>query len=96
MTELLAPYFASPVYLFVLGALILPLLPKGELRALVTLIVPILSGYLIWNAAPGLHGITTLGGLEITMMRGRQAVDHLRAHFLAGRFPVRHLCVACA
>ena len=77
MTELLAPYFASPVYLFVLGALILPLLPKGELRALVTLIVPILSGYLIWNAAPGLHGITTLGGLEITMMR----VDKLSTIF---------------
>lgn len=73
----LDPYIQSPVYLFVLGALILPLLPKGTLRALVTVIVPIISAWTIWNAAPGLHGVTTLAGIEVTMMR----VDKLSVVF---------------
>ncbi|NKB50977.1 MAG: Na(+)/H(+) antiporter subunit D [Rhizobiaceae bacterium] len=77
MAELLHPYLQSPVYLFVLGALILPLLPKGNVRALITIIVPILSGFLIWNATPGLHGVTTLAGIEVTLMR----VDKLSVIF---------------
>ena len=44
-----------PVFVFVLGAILLPLLPKGLLRGLVTLIVPIISAWLIWNAPEGMH-----------------------------------------
>jgi multicomponent Na+:H+ antiporter subunit D len=77
MSESLAPYFASPVYLFVLGALVLPLLPRGNLRAALTLIIPIVSGFVVWNAAPGLHGATQLAGLDITLMR----VDKLSTIF---------------
>ncbi|MEP1206694.1 MAG: Na(+)/H(+) antiporter subunit D [Rhizobiaceae bacterium] len=77
MPEFLVPYLQSPVYLFVLGALILPLLPKGDLRAVLTIIIPILSGFIVWNAAPGMHGVTTLAGMEITLMR----VDKLSVIF---------------
>lgn len=77
MPELLAPYFESPVYLYVVGAILLALAPKGVVRALLTLIIPILSGYVIWTATPGLHGVTTLAGLEITLFR----VDKLSTVF---------------
>lgn len=77
MPELLAPYFASPVYLYVVGAILLALAPKGVVRALITLIIPILSAYVIWTATPGLHGVTTLAGLEITLFR----VDKLSVVF---------------
>ncbi|MGI9367550.1 MAG: Na(+)/H(+) antiporter subunit D [Ruegeria sp.] len=77
MPEFLLPYLASPVYLFIIGALLLPLLPKGDLRAILTIIIPILSGYLIWHAPTGMHGVTTLAGIEITLMR----VDKLSVIF---------------
>ena len=69
MTELIAPYFDSPVYLFIAAAIFLPLLPRGIPRALVTLIVPIISAVLIWNAPLGASGTTTLMNLDLTMMR---------------------------
>ena len=77
MPELLAPYFDSPVYLYVVGAILLALAPKGVVRALLTLIIPILSAYVIWTSTPGLHGVTTLAGLEITLFR----VDKLSVVF---------------
>jgi len=69
MLEFLAPWFSSPVFLFVFGAIALPFLPKGSARGLLTLIVPVISAWWVWNTAPGLYGITTLSGLEITLMR---------------------------
>ena len=77
MPDFLSPWIASPVWLFVLGAIALPFLPKGAMRGLFTLIVPVISAFWVWNAAPGLHGITTIGGLEITLMR----VDSLSTIF---------------
>lgn len=77
MSEFLAPIIASPVYLFVLGAIILPFLPRSELRAIVTLVIPILSFMQIWAVTPGVYGVTSLGGLEVTLMR----VDKLSTVF---------------
>ena len=77
MFDAIAPYLASPVYLFVLGAFLLPLLPRGHLRAVVTLVVPILSAWMIWNSPAGNLGVTTLAGLEINLMR----VDKLSTVF---------------
>mgnify|MGYP000592638735 CR=1 FL=1 len=66
-----------PVLVFVLGALVLPLLPKGSLRGLVTLFVPIISAWLIWNAPEGMHAKTLIYGLDVTLMR----VDKLSTVF---------------
>ncbi|MEE9315148.1 MAG: Na(+)/H(+) antiporter subunit D [Rhizobiaceae bacterium] len=77
MPDFLMPYFASPVFLFIFGALALPFLPKGSARGAVTLIIPIISGWWVWNSAIGMHGLTSIGGLDITLMR----VDKLSTIF---------------
>jgi len=66
-----------PVFLFVFAAIILPALPRGSARGLVTLIIPIISAWIIWNAPSGMHAQTTLFGLEVTLMR----VDRLSTIF---------------
>lgn len=66
-----------PVLIFILGALALPLLPKGATRGLITLFIPIISGWLIWNAPAGLHAQSEIFGLDITLMR----VDKLSTIF---------------
>ncbi len=77
MIDSLSPYFASPVFLFVFGAILLPFLPKGVMRGGLTLLIPILSGWWVWTTKSGLHGLTSLGGLDITLMR----VDKLSTIF---------------
>ncbi|MCF6322640.1 MAG: PhnD/SsuA/transferrin family substrate-binding protein [Rhizobiaceae bacterium] len=77
MLDFLTPYFASPVFLFIFGAIILPFLPKGSARGILTLIIPIISGWWIWNATEGLYGLTSIGGLDIPLMR----VDRLSTIF---------------
>ena len=69
MINLLSPWAASPVFLFVLGAFALPFLPKGWARGILTLIIPVISAWWIWTTSSGVHGVTSLGGLEIILMR---------------------------
>lgn len=66
-----------PVFLFVIAAILLPALPRGNARGLITLIIPIISAWIIWNAPTGLHAQSTLFGLDITLMR----VDKLSTIF---------------
>ena len=68
---------SSPVFVFIAGAILLPFLPKGRLRAIVTLVVPIISGWMVWTAIPGVTGITQIAGLDIQLMR----VDRLSTIF---------------
>ena len=68
MINLLSPWAASPVFLFVLG----PLLYPSYLRVgtgILTLIIPVISAWWIWTTSSGVHGVTSLGGLEIILMR---------------------------
>lgn len=66
-----------PVFVFIIGAVLLPLLPKGSLRGIVTLFVPIISAWLIWNAPEGMHAKALIFGLDVTLMR----VDKLSTVF---------------
>lgn len=71
------PDLFPPFLVFVLGAFLLPLLPAGRARAVVSLIVPVISAYLIWNLPAGLHGQANLAGWELTLLR----VDKLSVIF---------------
>ncbi len=72
MTDLFPPFL-----LFVAGAALLPLIPNGHPRALVAIIVPVISAYLIWMMPEGVHGQFMLMGQELTLLR----VDKLSTIF---------------
>ena len=67
----------SPAFIFFIAAILLPLIPSGALRASVMLIVPIASGWLIWNAPTGLHEQVQFFGFTLTLMH----VDKLSSIF---------------
>ncbi|MEM8749383.1 MAG: Na(+)/H(+) antiporter subunit D [Pseudomonadota bacterium] len=77
MTDFITSFAQTPVLWFVLAAAALPLLPKGNARAVITLIAPIISAYVIWNAPAGAYAGASLAGLDVTMMR----VDKLSVVF---------------
>ena len=77
MTDFFALVSSSPVFVFIAGAIILPFLPKGPIRAALTLIVPIISGWMIWTATPGVTGVAQIAGLDVQLMR----VDKLSTIF---------------
>ncbi|MBT0958688.1 Na(+)/H(+) antiporter subunit D [Alphaproteobacteria bacterium KMM 3653] len=66
-----------PFTLYLLGALLLPFLPKGHVRGLLTIVVPVVGAWWIWSAPEGLHGQMTWMGLEMVWMR----VDKLAVVF---------------
>lgn len=72
MIELLPPFLV-----FLVGALILPMIPNGHPRSFFSLLVPIASAYLIWNLPEGVHGQIALAGWDITLLR----VDKLSTIF---------------
>lgn len=66
-----------PFLVYIIGAAILPLIPKGNLRAGTSLIFPIIGALLIWNMPHGLHHQMSFVGLDITILR----VDKLSTIF---------------
>ncbi|MEO0327101.1 MAG: Na(+)/H(+) antiporter subunit D [Pseudomonadota bacterium] len=72
MTDLFPPFLV-----YVIGALILPFLPKGTPRGILTLIIPVIGALLIWQLPQGMHGQVTLAGWELTLLR----VDKLAVIF---------------
>ncbi len=59
-----------PAFLFFLGALVLPLLPRdSNLRAVVSLIVPVVAAAMIWQLEPAVGGKAQLFNLPLEMMR---------------------------
>jgi len=59
-----------PAFLFFLGALVLPLLPKaGSMRAVLSLLAPIVAATMVWKLEPGIGGNVELFGLQLEMMR---------------------------
>ena len=71
------PDILPPFVLFLAGGLLLPIIRSGDLRAIISMIIPIISFVLIWIAPEGLHAQTTLFGLDVTFMR----VDKLSVIF---------------
>lgn len=71
------PELFPPFLVFILGALALPLVPKGHLRSAFSLLIPIAAALLIWMTPHGLHGQVSLAGLDITLLR----VDKLSTIF---------------
>lgn len=66
-----------PAFLFFIGAILLAFLPKGNPRALVGLIVPIVAAMMVWDLPTGIGGEVELAGLTLEMMR----VDKLSTVF---------------
>ncbi len=66
-----------PAFVFIVAAILLPYLPRGGIRAVLTLIVPVISGIMIWNAPAGSHFVISLAGMDLTLMR----VDKLSTIF---------------
>ncbi len=69
MIEFLTALLETPVLWFLLGAIVLPFIPAGTGRGLLTLVVPIISAWVIWTAPQGLGGAASLAGLDLTLMR---------------------------
>ena len=66
-----------PAFVFILAALILPLIPQGRMRALVGVLVPVIAASMIWELPHGAGGQVELAGLPLEMMR----VDKLSVIF---------------
>jgi len=66
-----------PFLIFFIGAAFLPLIPKGNLRSAASLVIPIISGLLIWSLPEGLHMQMSFVGLDLTVLR----VDKLSTIF---------------
>jgi len=77
MLEALTNGTVPPVFLYLLGAAAVALLPRHEYRGVVSLVVPLIGGWMIWSAPEGRHAVTSLMGLDLTMMR----VDKLAVVF---------------
>ncbi|GHF57972.1 Na(+)/H(+) antiporter subunit D [Seohaeicola zhoushanensis] len=58
-----------PVLVYLLGAVLLPLLPNAALRAGLSLLVPVIGGWLIWTLPEGNHAVVSLAGLDLTLIR---------------------------
>jgi len=59
-----------PAFLFFFGALVLPLLtPNSNVRAIVSLIIPVAAAAMIWQLEPGSGGNVQLFNLPLEMMR---------------------------
>ncbi|WP_341760097.1 Na(+)/H(+) antiporter subunit D [Candidatus Endowatersipora endosymbiont of Watersipora subatra] len=69
MIELSSTIVTIPVFYFFLGSIVLPFLPKGNLRALLTIMVPFMSGFLIWHADQGSFLTVQLSQFSLEFMR---------------------------
>ena len=66
MIELLS---LTPFMIFLLGAALLPLIPQGSPRALLSLLIPVASAYMIWVTPDGIIGQVSLAGWELSLLR---------------------------
>lgn len=58
-----------PFLVYVLGAVLLPLVPRGHLRSALSLLVPVIGGWLIWTMPTGVHDVVQLMGVDLTLIR---------------------------
>ncbi|MEM7303316.1 MAG: Na(+)/H(+) antiporter subunit D [Pseudomonadota bacterium] len=61
--------FFPPFVIYILAALVLPLLPNGHFRSAVAVLVPIIGAMLIWNLPEGLHNQIPFMGMELVLLR---------------------------
>jgi multicomponent Na+:H+ antiporter subunit D len=66
-----------PFLVYLIGAALLPLLPQGAVRGLVSLAVPVIGALLIWTAPTGISTVVPLLGIDLEFMR----VDKLATLF---------------
>ncbi len=59
----------SPAFIFIAAAILLPLLPRGNIRAALLLLVPVISGLLIWTVDTGNHQQVVFFDFTLTLMR---------------------------
>ncbi|MEM7290980.1 MAG: proton-conducting transporter membrane subunit, partial [Pseudomonadota bacterium] len=71
------PDLFPPFLIFIFGAALLPVIKNTTLRAIISLVVPLVSAWIIWQLPHGLHGQATIAGLELTLLR----VDKLSVVF---------------
>lgn len=58
-----------PATFFLLGALLLPALPRGAARSSLLLVIPLLAGLTLWLTPPGVYGTVSFFGLELIFGR---------------------------
>ncbi|GAK44061.1 NADH dehydrogenase subunit N [Tepidicaulis marinus] len=71
------PDIFPPALIFIAAAIVLPVLPKGNLRALFLLAVPLVAAHEIWQLSEGVTHTYELLGYSLTLMR----VDQLSIVF---------------
>ncbi len=77
MFEALIPDVWPPVLIYIVAAVVLPFLPSHPQRAFLTLVVPLIGGWMIWTVPEGQHAVYPLMGFDLTLMR----VDKLSVVF---------------
>lgn len=63
------PELLTPATLYIAAAILLPFVPKGVLRQLVPILVPIAGVAVFWSLQPGTYSSFNLMGLHIGLMR---------------------------
>lgn len=66
-----------PFVIYIIAALIVPLIPAGRLRSTFMLVIPVVGAWMIWNTPTGLSAIVPFFGFDLTLMR----VDKLATIF---------------
>ena len=56
-------------FIFIAAALVLGLLPKGQVRGVILLITPILAAWQVWNLPVGIYMQVEFVGQTLDMMR---------------------------
>ena len=69
--------FFPPFLIYVIAAIILPMLPNDGRRASISLLVPIIGASIIWSLPEGMNGQIIVAGWEMTLLR----VDKLATIF---------------
>ena len=58
-----------PFLVYFLGALLVAVTASARLRAIFSIMIPVIGFFLIWNLPTGNHGQMTFMGLELTLLR---------------------------
>ena len=69
MVELFEALYATPIWIYLVGALAVMLARVGIVQLAITLLVPLAALWMIWNAPEGLSGIGVIEEVEVTLMR---------------------------
>ena len=63
------PEYYTPALVYIAAAALVPFVPKGFLRGLYLLFVPLAGILIFWNLTPGVYNAFNLMGMQIGLMR---------------------------